>query len=356
MAVDRVLVTGATGFLAAHCIEELLTHGYRVRGSVRDLRTAQTAHLREIAEHAGGELEFVEVTLDSDAGWAEAVAGCAYVLHVASPFPDRIPKDENELIKPAVEGTLRVLRAANAGGVRRVVLTSSVAAISYGHDDSRTLTEADWTLLDAADAYPKSKTLAERAAWEYAGESGLELVAINPGAIFGPLLRPQRPTSMEAVRRIMSGQLPALPRIGWSPVDVRDLATAHRLAMEQPEAAGNRYICAGSHLWMRDMARILAGEYAPRGYSIATRSMPYWLMWILGRFDSTVRLALGFYGHNQTVSAAKAADELGWTMRPVRETIVDAAESLIRHGVVTAKGDPRPSTVDGSSLPQRSRR
>ncbi len=338
MHSDQVLVTGATGFVAGHCIEELLTHGYRVRGTVRNLRSAKTAHLREIAERTGGEIQFTEATLDSDTGWSEAVDGCAYVLHVASPFPAHVPKDENELIKPAVDGTLRVLRAAaNSGAVRRVVLTSSVAAIAYGHDESHTLTEADWTIPDRADAYPKSKTLAERAAWEYARESGLELVAINPGGIFGPLLHAQRPTSMEAVRRIMSGQLPALPRIGWAPVDVRDLAVAHRLAMETPEAAGNRYICAGPFLWMRDMATALAEEYAPRGYSIATRPMPYWLMWTLGRFDSTIRMALKFYDHVQVVSAAKAKEELGWTMRPIRDTIVDSAESLIRHGVVATR-------------------
>lgn len=285
-------------------------------------------------KRAGRELEFVQATLDLDAGWPEAVEGCDYVLHFASPVPGRIPKDEDELIKPAVEGALRVLRAANRGTVRRVVVTSSIAAIIYGHNESRTLTEADWTVLDAADAYPKSKTLAERAAWEFARESGLELVSINPGGIFGPLLHAQHPTSMEAVRRIMSGQLPALPRIGCAPVDVRDLATAHRLAMQIPAAAGNRYICAGQHLWMRDMATILAEEYAPRGYSIATRPMPYWLMWTLGRFDPTLRRRLKFNGHAETVDSTKAAEELGWTMRPIRHTVVDAAESLIRHGVV----------------------
>lgn len=335
---ERVLVTGATGFLAGHCIEDLLTHGYRVRATVRNPDTTKTAHLRAIAGRTGGELDFVAATLDADDGWRAAAAGCAYVLHIASPFPDHDPKDENELIKPAVDGTLRVLRAAaDSGSVRRVVLTSSIAAITYGHDEPRTLTEADWTVLASADAYPKSKTLAERAAWDFAERSGLELVAINPGGIFGPLLYAQRPTSMEALRRIMSGALPALPRIGWAPVDVRDLAIAHRLAMATPAAAGNRYICAGDHVWMRDMATIMAREYRPRGYSIATRPMPYWLMWTLGRFDSTVRLALRFHGHTQRVSAAKATRELGWTMRPIEDTIVDAAESLIRHGVVAAR-------------------
>lgn len=339
MDSPRVLVTGATGFLAGHCIAELLTSGYRVRGSVRDLRTADTAHLRTIAEHGSGELELVEATLDEDDGWPAAVRDCTYVLHVASPFPDRPPRDEDELIRPAVEGTRRVLRAAaESGTVRRAVLTSSTAAITNGHTaTTHTFDESDWTVLDAADAYPKSKTLAEQAAWDCARETGLELVVLNPGFILGPLQRAQHTTSMETLRRLLDGGLPALPRIGWAVVDVRDLAVAHRLALEAPDAGGNRYICAGDHVWMRDMAAVLAEEYGDRGYRIPTREMPYWLMWTIGRFDPTVRLALSFYDRREELTAAKATRELGWTMRPVRDSLVDAAESQIRHGLVAAR-------------------
>ncbi|MEO3928470.1 aldehyde reductase [Micromonosporaceae bacterium B7E4] len=330
----RVLVTGATGFLAGHCIEELLTHGYEVRGTVRDLRTADVAHLRAVAAGTDGVLEFAEADLTVDAGWMRAVDGCDFVWHVASPFPPRLPRDENELIGPAVGGTLRLLRAAAASTVRRVVLTSSLAAIIYGHDGTRTYTEADWTEAGRADPYPKSKTLAEKAAWNFAHQSRLELVTVNPGTIIGPLLHAERPTSLELIRRMMRGQLPLVPRIGWATVDVRDLARLHRLAMQTPEAAGNRYVAAGPHLWAGDMAAALAERYRPRGYPIGTLSMPYSLLWVLGRFEPGARLAVKYYDRREQVSAAKAQKELGWTMRPPTESVTDAAESMIQHGLV----------------------
>ncbi|WP_033344344.1 SDR family oxidoreductase [Catenuloplanes japonicus] len=323
--MTRVLVTGASGFLAGHCIADLRTHGYTVRGTVRDPHTADVGHLDGI--------QLCKATLDADDGWREAVDGCDYVLHVASPFPATIPRDENEVIRPAVDGTLRVLRAAKAAGVRRVVLTSSVAAVSYGHPEGTLLTEQDWSDTAVTDAYPKSKTLAERSAWEFARDTGLELVTILPGSIFGPVLHGnERTTSLEAIRQLLAGEIPAVPRIGWSTVDVRDLATAHRLAMETPGAAGKRYICAGPHAWLGDIAGILAERHR-----VVTRRLPYWLMWVLGRFDPTIRLGLTFYGRSQHVSASRAVGELGWSMRPLRETLHDAAESMIRHGVVAAR-------------------
>jgi dihydroflavonol-4-reductase len=333
---EVVLVTGTAGFIAGHCVQELLSHGYAVRGTVRDLRTADVAHLHEIAGQAGGALELVEASLDSDVGWAEAVAGCAYVLHVASPFPVHLPKREDDLIRPAVDGTLRVLRAVrDSSTIRRVVLTSSLAAITAGHAESRLFTEADWADVSHASAYQKSKTLAERAAWDFAAESGIDLVALHPGMTLGPLLRAHRPTSMEAIRGLLSREIPAVPRIGWPTVDVRDLARAHRLAMESPVAAGNRYVCAGPQVWMRDMATVLADEFRPRGHKVATRPLPYWIMWTMARFDPSLRMPLTFYGRTEQVSAEKAMAELGWTMRPARESVTDAAESMLRLGVVT---------------------
>jgi dihydroflavonol-4-reductase len=349
MVDTRVLVTGATGFIAGHCIEELLTHGYAVRGTVRSLATADVAHLRALADRTGGSLEFVEASLDADAGWAEAVDGCAYVWHVASPNPPRLPRHEDELIRPAVDGTLRVLRAAAANpAVRRVVLTSSTAAITSAGDPAnpRIHTEADWPDVDRCDPYPKSKTLAERAAWDFVRDQRLELVTINPGLVLGPLQARQRTTSTEVVRLLLARQVPAVPRLGFAVVDVRDVATAHRLAMETPAAAGNRYICAGEHLWLGEIAAVLAAEFGPRGYRIPTRPLPYWLMWTLARFDKTMRLALSLVGALVLVSADKARRELGWTPRPASESIVDAAESLLRHGVV-------PRHAGDSGLPAR---
>jgi nucleoside-diphosphate-sugar epimerase len=340
-----VLVTGASGYIAGHCVRELFEHGYRVRGTVRHLAdTRKTEHLQRMATALGGSLELVEADLSADRGWREAVAGCRYVLHVASPFPAEVPKDEMDLIGPAVDGTRRVLQAcADAGTVQRVVMTSSVAAVAFGHTDGhdRVRTEADWSQVDNCEAYQKSKTLAERAAWKYVeqlpAERRFELAVVNPGFVLGPLLNADPGTSGELIRKLMVREMPACPEVGFAPVDVRDVALAHRLAMERPEAPGNRYICAGEHLWVRDMARVLAAEFNPRGYRVPTGRLPYWLMWIIARFDKAVRLALDYVGRKEIVSSAKAQRELGWTMRPIEETILDTARTMIEYGVVPAR-------------------
>ncbi len=340
-----VLVTGASGFIAGHCVRELLEHGYKVRGTVRSLKaTDKTAHLRSIAGRTGGSLDLVEAELGGDRGWKEAVAGCTYVLHVASPFPAEVPKDEMDLIRPAVDGTKRVLSAcAESGTVKRVVLTSSVAAIAFGHgnDSAKVRTEEDWSNPDRCEAYQKSKTLAERAAWEFVNDLApgkrLELAVINPGFVLGPVLNADPGTSGEVVRKLLTREMPACPRVGFAPVDVRDVAIAHRLAMERPEAPGNRYICAGDHVWIEDMAKVLAAEFNPKGYRVPTGRLPYWLMWIIARFDKAVRLALDYVGRQERVSCAKAKRELGWKMRPIEETLVDTGRSMIEHGIVPAR-------------------
>ncbi|WP_328396523.1 SDR family oxidoreductase [Nocardia sp. NBC_00416] len=346
----RVLVTGATGFIAGHVIVELLDHGYAVRGTVRDLAdSGKRAHLVEYAARVGGDLDFVAADLNRDAGWAAAVAGCTQVLHVASPFPATPPDDESELIRTAVDGTLRVLTAcADSPAVRRVVLTSSTAAIAHGHHDDAVRTEADWTVIERSPAYQRSKTLAERAAWEFADAlpvaRELDLVVVNPGMVLGPLLSPETSTSHEPVRRLLAGAVPGLPRVGWSVVDVRDLAVAHRLAMENPRAAGNRYICAGEHVWMRDMAELLAAEFGPRGFRIATRGLPDRLVRLVAVFDRGLRLTVPALGRVERVSADRARRELGWTMRPVRETVRDTADSLLRQRIVAP---PRRASAPG---------
>jgi nucleoside-diphosphate-sugar epimerase len=341
-----VLVTGATGFVAGHCIRELLAHGYPVRGTVRRRGDgAATAHLRALAPEGGPGLELVETDLTRDHGWAEAVAGCRYVLHVASPFPSTLPDDEAALVRPAVEGTRRVLAAAagTRGGVARVVVTSSLAAIVYGHGDTggRVFSEADWSNPDRCAPYQKSKTLAERAAWEFVrglpAAERFELVVVNPGFVVGPLLGGVCGTSGELVRKLLEREVPASPRLGWAMVDVRDVATAHRLAMETPAAAGQRYVVAGDHVWMQDAARILAEEFGPLGYRVPTRALPYWAMWLVARFDRTIRMSLDYVDHAERVTHAKARADLGWTPRPVRESLVDMARSMIERGVVTRR-------------------
>lgn len=331
---DRVLVTGASGFIAGHVIAELRSHGYLVGGTAR----------RPVA----GLDDVVTADLSHDDGWAAAVEGCDYVMHVASPFPTETPRSEDELVRPAVDGTLRVLRAAADAGVRRVVLTSSVAAVGSGHREETVRTEADWSIVERSSAYAKSKTLAERAAWDFARDSGADLVAVNPGMVLGPLLGSAVGTSVQVVHRLLTRDMPASPKMGFAPVDVRDVATAHRLALETPAAGGNRYILAGRPLWMRDIAVVLAEEFNTLGYRVPTGSLPTWLLRLMARFDSSIRPALDFVGRRDLVSAEKAHRELGWTMRPLRDTILDTAHSLIKQGLAPnpskrgflAAGDP----------------
>jgi nucleoside-diphosphate-sugar epimerase len=349
MSRQKVLVTGATGFIAGHCIHELLVHGYAVRGTVRHLATADVAHLHALAQRTAGSLELVEARLDADSGWAEAVEGCAFVWHVASPNPPELPRHEDELIRPAVDGTLRVLRAAAASGsVRRVVMTSSIDAVmrGFGRADRQVRDESSWSNVEHSGPYAKSKFYAERAAWDFVGtHQQLELVTINPGLTLGPLLHAERTTSLEVIRMLLSRALPAVPRLGFAVVDVRDVALAHRLAMEASHAAGNRYICAGEHLWMADIAAVLKAEFGPRGYHIPGHPLPYWLMWLIARFDRTVRLALDMVDLPVLVSAEKASRELGWTPRGARESILECAESLVRYALVNGPRS-RPLTTD----------
>jgi len=340
----KVLVTGASGFIAGHCVRELLENGYDVRGTVRSLPDrARLQHLHEIATGTGRELEVVEADLERDGGWDRAVAGCQAVWHVASPLPKKLPKHEDDLVRPAVEGTRRVLGACAEAGVQRVVLTSSLAAVLYGreHSGSKELTESDWSEPDVCEPYPKSKTLAERAAWDFVATlpaaKRFDLAVINPGLVLGPLLDRDAGTSGEIVRRLLVRDMPACPELGWAVVDVRDVALAHRLAMETPAAAGQRYCCAGDHVWMREMAAMLAEEFGPRGYRVPTGRLPYWLLWLIARFDPTIRMTLKSVGNKELISNAKIRTELGMRFRPVRETLVDMAESMIALGVVAAK-------------------
>ncbi len=342
----RVLVTGASGFVAGHCVQLLLDDGYRVRGTVRSLgNEAKVGHLRQLEDADGNSIEPVEADLNSDAGWDVAVRDCEYVLHVASPFPSETPDDESELITPAVEGTRRVLAAAANAGVKRVVLTSSMAAIAYGHGDAqgRTFTEADWSDPDRCEPYQKSKTLAERAAWSFIEslpqnqkdqkDQKLELAVINPGFVLGPMMSAVGGTSAELISRLLNRGMPACPQLGWAVVDVRDVARAHLLAMTTPEAAGNRYICAGEHIWLQDLAKLLAGEFNPHGYRVPTGHLPYWALWLAARFDKTMRMTLEFVGKKELASHEKARRELGWEPRPARETLVDMGYSAIALGL-----------------------
>ncbi|PIK56104.1 putative NADPH-dependent methylglyoxal reductase GRP2 [Apostichopus japonicus] len=291
-----VLVTGASGYLASHVVQQLLQDGYQVRGTVRSLTNPlKVDPLKKLGEEAENRLELVEADLTNEECWKDAIEGCTYVCHTASPFPMATPADENEIIKPAVDGTLRVLKACT-GKVKRVVLTSSVAAVGEVHSTGVKMTEADWTDLSKpnVDPYTKSKTLAEKAAWDYVDSLGdddkFEMAVINPAFILGPVLTQQGGTSIDAIRRLMSGKDPMLPRVAFSVVDVRDVAKAHVVAMTLPEAAGHRHIVCGETAWFTDMTAIMKEEFGPQGYNPTTRTMPRMLCTILSFFDSSMRL------------------------------------------------------------------
>lgn len=342
MSGELVLVTGGSGFIAMHCIVKLLERGHRVRASVRSL--AREAQVRETLEaagaHAGERLTFVAADLTSDAGWPEAVAECDFVLHVASPFPLNVPKHEDELIVPAREGALRVLRAARGAGVKRVVQTSSFAAIGYGHPQmDRPFTEHDWTQTDGegVTAYAKSKTLAERAAWDFMAREGgdMELAVVNPVGVFGPVLGADFSTSIEIVKRMLDGQLPAVPRISFGVVDVRDVADLHLLAMTHPDAAGERFLCvAGEFVSMREIGLMLKRRLPDAARRVPTRELPDWLLRVVAVFDKSVGQVVPELGKTKNGVADKARRMLGWAPRTAEDAVAATAESLIRFGLV----------------------
>ena len=337
-----VLVTGASGFIAMHCIAQLLEQDYSVRGTLRTptrepgLR-ATFARFGDVANR----LDFAQTDLTKDEGWPEAVAGCDYVLHVASPLPRKLPEHEDDLIIPAREGTLRVLRAAAAAGVKRVVLTSSISAIIAGHrrDATRVFDETDWSNTEREiGVYQKSKTLAERSAWDFINNQSstqqLEMAVINPGMVFGPILDEDYSTSGEIIRRMMRRTYPGCANIGWAPVDVRDVAAAHLAAMTTPEAAGHRFCCALEHTWMRDIAKMLQKHFGPRGYKIATRRLPDFLIRFIAVFDSGARLVVPSLGSHTNISTTHIRKVLNWQPRSVEEMVVAMGESMIEFGVV----------------------
>jgi dihydroflavonol-4-reductase len=338
MKTDQpVLVTGASGFIAIHCILQLLEQGYRVRGTLRSMdREAELRATLNRFVQADDRLEFMPADLLADAGWAEAVRGCEYVLHVASPFPLLSPKNEEDLIRPAREGTLRVLRAAAENGVRRVVQTSSNAAISAGHPRAKThFDESDWSPPDSPtiDPYSKSKVLAERAAWEFMESlppgHPLELAVINPGWVLGPLPDTHQRTSGELVQQLMSGKLPGLARVQMTGVDVRDVASAHLAAMVTPEAAGRRFLCIAEAFWMSDAALILKKHFEPRGYTIPTNVLPSWLVYLAALFIKPARATLRSLNREHAYDTSRVRRVLNWNPRGLEEMLVSMAESLI---------------------------
>ncbi|MGE0578857.1 SDR family oxidoreductase [Reyranella sp.] len=341
--MGTVLVTGGSGFIASHCILQLLAAGHQVRTTVRNLRRAGEvrAMLKQGgAGEASNRLAFIAADLQADADWPEAAAGCDQVLHVASPFPVGVPRHEDELIVPARDGALRVLRAARDAGVRRVVLTSSYAAIGYGLPaQAAPFDETNWTDATAAglSAYTRSKTLAERAAWDFMGREGgaLELAVVNPVAVFGPVLGPDYAASIVLVQRLLAGTVPGCPRLQFGLVDVRDVADLHLRAMTDPAAKGERFLAsAGDFLSVLEIATLLKRQLGARARRVPTWQLPDWLVRLAAIADPTVRQVLPELGKVKNATNAKARRLLGWSPRSNEDAILATAESLLALGLV----------------------
>jgi len=341
--MSRVLVTGGSGFIGGHCILQLLAAGHEVRTTVRNL--SREPEVRAMLKYGGAadpgkKLTFVAADLEANTGWAEAAQGCDYVLHVASPFPSTLPSHEDELIVPAREGALRVLKAARDAKVKRVVLTSSFAAIGYGHDDRTTpFDETVWSAVKAkgVSAYAKSKTIAERAAWDFVEREGggLELAVVNPVGVFGPLLGPDYSTSIILIKRLMDGDVPGCPRIYFGAVDVRDVADLHLRAMTDPAAKGQRFLAvAGPFMSMVEMSETLKARLGDKARRAPTRELPDLLLRIISIWDGEVRQLVPELGKHKDARSEKAERMLGWSPRSAADSIVATAESLMALGLV----------------------
>ncbi|KIW93106.1 uncharacterized protein Z519_05711 [Cladophialophora bantiana CBS 173.52] len=358
---DLVLVTGASGFLGAYCVLKCLLSGYRVRATIRSAQKAD--HVREMLKagssnnNNGGpdgeslnldNLTFAVADLLNDDGWPQAVQGCHYVLHVASPFPPGPPKHEDDLILPAREGTLRVLRAARDAHVKRVVVTSSFAAVGYGlpKNNHGPFTEDMWTDINGpgVSAYQKSKTLAERAAWDFVnnsnnegGGSSLELAVVNPVGIFGPVLGSDFATSIMLVQRLLNGSLPACPQIQFGIVDVRDVADLHLRAMIDPKANGERFIAVSPPgMTVQQISLALRERMGSVAKRAPTRTLPNFVLRLMAFFDPAVALVVPELGKFKEISNDKAKTVLGWRPRPPVDALVATGESLIKFGIINS--------------------
>jgi nucleoside-diphosphate-sugar epimerase len=336
---QTVLVTGGSGYLAGWVIAEALNAGYSVRTTLRSPKREQEVRdtVSQISDHVD-RLTFATADLTSDDGWAEAAASCKYVLHVASPFPPEQPKDPDDLIVPAREGTLRVLKAGLDAGAERIVVTSSVAAVDRpaGEHSDRALTEDDWTdgASEKNSPYARSKTIAEESAWALVDERGErdKLATVNPGAILGPVLNDDHSFSLQIIERFLKGE-PAAPKVGFSMLDVRDIAALELAAMTAPEAGGKRFIGVSKFTWLPEVAKTLRDELGPEASKVPKFTAPNILIRAMGLFDGSVKSIIPSLGVKTEYSHAQATELLGWQPRPVPETVVDCARSMLARGL-----------------------
>ena len=332
-----VFVSGGSGYIAGFLIRQLIGAGWMVHTSIRDL--AKEGAVRATLSVDNRKLKFFAADLMSDAGWAEAMAGCSHVAHVASPLPTDAPKHEDELIVPARDGALRALKAAKAAGVKRFVMTSSMAAIAYGHGGTKSVfSEADWTDPTSPDAYAyvRSKTIAERAARDWVAAEGgdMEFCTVNPSLVLGPLQSGDFSTSLEAIKKLLEGSMPGMPNLGFGIVDVRDVADMHLRCLTAPNMAGERFICSGPFLMLDQVAAILREGLGPQARKVPKLKLPNWLVRIAARFDPVISQVIGELGKRRESPATHARDVLGWVPRPAAESILDTARDMIRLGIV----------------------
>ena len=338
----KVLVTGATGFIAGHVIHQLVEAGHEVTGTARSASKANALN-KTLSSYAGKpiRIDIRAADLSSDKGWAEAAQGMDYIQHIASPIPSGVPKDADELIVPARDGALRVLKAAKVAGVKRVVMTSSMAACAYGWGDARPnpVTEEHWSQAgETPDTtpYTRSKTIAERAAWDYVGGEGkgLELTTVNPAAVLGPVMSGDFSASVEILTQLLSGKLPGTPRVGFVIVDVRDVAAAHVLAMTSPAAAGERFLVGDRFMWFSEVAAVLRKELPAYAKKVPAKEIPGWMVKLIAMINPPARQIIPEIGRERHISSEKAKRVLGWQPRTAEEAIISGAKSLIEHKAV----------------------
>lgn len=343
-----VLVTGGSGFIGSYVILALLSEGYTVKTTVRSL--TREASVRNALKNGGAtdsdlqHLSFVAASLDHDDGWTEAVRGCTYVHHIASPFPAELPKHEDDLIIPAREGTLRVLRAAATASVKRVVLTSSFGAVEYGHAERKlAFTEKDWTVLDGSvkvAPYMKSKTIAERAAWEFitsdTNGDKMELSVVVPLLVSGPVLGNDISTSVQVIKKLIDGSMPGCPNLHFAFVDVRDVASLHLLAMTKSEASNQRFLAANSDpaKSMFEIGQIIKAKRPQNAKKVPSIQIPNFVVHALALFDRPIRQILPDLGKVSQASNQKARDTFGWQPRGTEESVLDTVDSLVKFGLV----------------------
>jgi dihydroflavonol-4-reductase len=330
----KVLLTGISGYIGNHCAVELLKNGYSVRGSVRSLsKSKQVTDAIKKEVDPWDNLEFCELDLLSDVGWDDAIKGCEFLMHVASPFINIEPKDENEYIRPAVDGTIRALNAAKSAGIKRVVLTSSMVSMLENADKSINVDAESWTNVKAKNvsAYSKSKTLAERAAWEFISgqtdDKPMELSVVNPGPVFGPTLSGDLSgASMGMFKQMMVGKMPMMPQASINMSDVRDIAKIHVLALENEKADGKRFIVTTEEpIAFQDVAKILKSN----GYDkVSTKLAPNFLLKIMGYIDREAKSMRSFIGKTYNGDVSSTMEVFDWNPIPFKKTVLDTAKSI----------------------------